>query len=163
LLDYLKYGPGIDIDPGIIYLQRILKEHPEGDMLAKAQQLPKDMESPYYRPGGRYHGWSVPFKIVSPEDQNVPQEIKEWVSANTAQSFIGSKKTLGEWSYLLISAGEKPTAGPGHSAGNNLSQYFNPHPGQCGDSRICGGKSVIKKQSNVGYFRSARASGTPLV
>jgi hypothetical protein len=52
----------------------------------------------------------VPFKIISPADESVPQEIKEWVTANTLRPFTGLI-TMGEWGYLLIAAGEKPTAG----------------------------------------------------
>jgi len=91
------------------YLQRIMEEYPQSDMLGKAKDLIKEMESPYYRPVGLY-GWPVPFQIASPGGESVPQEIKEWVAANTMQPFAGSK-TLGEWSYLLVAAGEKPTAG----------------------------------------------------
>jgi|GEM_PF-2043985 len=91
------------------YLQRIVEDYPESDIMGKAKNLIKEMESPYYRPVN-YYGWSVPFKIVSLLDESMPREIKEWVASNTRQPFAGSKN-LGEWSYLLIAAGEKPTAG----------------------------------------------------
>ncbi|NLI14223.1 MAG: protease complex subunit PrcB family protein [Peptococcaceae bacterium] len=91
------------------YLQKIIEEYPDSDVSGKAKKLTKDMESPYYRPVNQY-GWPVPFKITSPADESVPQEIKEWAAANTLQPFTGLK-TLSEWSYLLIAAGEKPTAG----------------------------------------------------
>ncbi|MDD4238812.1 MAG: protease complex subunit PrcB family protein [Desulfotomaculaceae bacterium] len=119
------------------YLQRILDEYPESDIMGKAKNLMKDMESPYYRPVNQY-GWSVPFKIASLDDDSVPQEIKAWAAANILQPFTGSK-TLGEWSYLLITAGEKPTAG--YSVGiisisgssDKLKVYYwvdGPEPGQ---------------------------------
>lgn len=91
------------------YLQQIFEDFPDSDVMEKAKSLLKDMESPYYRPANRY-GWSVPFKITLLNDDSVPQEIKEWATANILQPFTGSK-TMGEWSYLLIAAGEKPTAG----------------------------------------------------
>ena len=94
------------------YLQRIIKEYPASDVMKKAKNLIEDMKSPYYT----YYipvtvvGWSVPFKIISLDDEIIPQEIKNWASANISQPFTGSK-TSGKWSYLLISAGQKPTAG----------------------------------------------------
>ncbi len=91
------------------YLQRILAEYPESDSVEKAKSLIEEMKSPYYRPYGAY-GSSVPFKITSVDDEAVPPEIKEWVAANIAQPFTGSK-TSGAWGYLLIAAGEKPSAG----------------------------------------------------
>ncbi|BAF58944.1 hypothetical protein PTH_0763 [Pelotomaculum thermopropionicum SI] len=119
------------------YPQRILEEYPESDTIEKAKNLIKDMGSPYYRPVNA-HGYSVPFKITSLDDESVPQEIKEWAAASVLQPFTGSK-TLGEWSYLLIAAGEKPTAG--YSVGVNsisgssdkLKVYYRvdgPAPGQ---------------------------------
>ncbi len=114
------------------YLQRIIKEYPASDVMEKAKNLIEDMKSPYYTPVTRY-GWSMPFKIVSMNDESIPQEIKKWASVNIPLSFNGSKtsgkwiitviwngpgskpftgsKTSGEWSYLLISAGQKPTSG----------------------------------------------------
>ncbi len=91
------------------YLQRIIKEYPSSDVMDKAKKLIEDMKSPYYTPFGQYGGLA-PFKIISLDDENIPQEIKNWVSANIPLSFNGSK-TSGKWSYLLISAGQKPTAG----------------------------------------------------
>lgn len=91
------------------YLQQIFEDYPDSDILEKAKSLLNDMESPYYRPANRY-GWSVPFKITSLNDDSVPQEIKEWATVNILQPFTGSK-TMGEWSYLLIAVGEKPTDG----------------------------------------------------
>ena len=91
------------------YLQRILAEYPGGDTIAKAKGLVKELEHPYYRPPYTY-GYPLPFKIVSLDDKAIPQEIKEWAASNILQPFTGSK-TLGEWSYLLVAAGEKPTAG----------------------------------------------------
>ena len=120
------------------YLQRIMEEYPQSDIMEKTKDLIKEMGSPYYRPGNLYYGWSVFFKIMSPDDESVPQEIKEWVVANTMQPFAGAK-TLGEWSYLLVAAGEKPTAG--YSVGitsisdssGRLKVYYRvdgPAPGQ---------------------------------
>ncbi|MFA5384175.1 MAG: protease complex subunit PrcB family protein [Eubacteriales bacterium] len=91
------------------YLQKIIKEYPASDVMEKAKNLIEDMKSPYYTPVTRY-GWSVPFKIISMDDESIPQEIKKWASVNIPLSFTGSK-TSGKWNYLLISAGQKPTAG----------------------------------------------------
>ena len=92
-----------------IYLNRIIKEYPKGDMLEKARKLMQDMESPYYR-SSYLHGSSVPFKILSLNDESISQGIKEWATANSLKSFTGAKIS-GEWNYVFISAGEKPTAG----------------------------------------------------
>ena len=119
------------------YLQRILEEYPQSDSIEKAKNLIQEMGSPYYRPVDLY-GRPVPFKIMSQDDESVPQEIKEWIAANTMQPFTGSK-TLGGWSYLLAAAGEKPTAG--YSVGvisisgssGKLKVYYRidgPAPGQ---------------------------------
>ncbi|HAU30998.1 MAG: hypothetical protein XD78_0905 [Desulfotomaculum sp. 46_296] len=91
------------------YLQKLIKEYPASDVMEKAKNLIEDMKSPYYTPVSQY-GWSVPFKFLSPNDESIPQEIKNWASANIPLSYTGSK-TSGKWSYLLIAAGQKPTAG----------------------------------------------------
>ncbi len=91
------------------YLQRIIKEYPASDVMGKAKNLIEDMKSPYYIPA-TVVGWSVPFKIISLDDESIPQEIKKWATVNIPLSFTGSK-TSGKWSYLLISAEQKPTAG----------------------------------------------------
>lgn len=91
------------------YLQRSLAEYPGGDTIEEAKSLVKELEHPYYRPPYTY-GYPLPFKVVSLDDKAIPQEIKEWAAANKLHPFTGSK-TLGEWSYLLVAAGEKPTAG----------------------------------------------------
>ncbi len=120
------------------YPQRILEEYPESDTIEKAKSLIKEMESPYYRPGNLYYGWAVPFKIIARDDVSVPQEIREWAAANILQPFTGSKNLAG-WSYLLVAAGEKPTAG--YSVGvisvsgspDKLKVYYrldSPAPGQ---------------------------------
>lgn len=134
------------------YLQRILEEYPDSDVLRKVNKLIKDMESPYYWPANQYGWWSVSFKIMSRDDETVPQEIKEWMAANTLQPFTGSK-TLGEWSYLLIAAGEKPTAG--YSVGiidisgssDKLKVYYRvdgPPPGQVTAQVITYPYSIIR-------------------
>ena len=119
------------------YVQKIFADYPDSDVLEKAKSLLKDMESPYYRPGSRY-GWSAPFKIMSREDQNLPQEIRDWVDANVLQPFTDSK-TMGEWSYLLVAAGEKPTAGYNvgitgiTGSSDKITVYYQvdgPQPGQ---------------------------------
>jgi len=70
------------------------------------------MSSPYYR--YTLYGDSVPYKVLSggytAGFANVPPEVAEWAEANLGQPFTGSK-TSGAWSYIMISAGEKPTAG----------------------------------------------------
>ncbi|OPX91726.1 protease complex subunit PrcB family protein [Pelotomaculum sp. PtaB.Bin117] len=124
------------------YLQRILEEYPASDTVEKAngliKDLTKEMESPYYRPVDQYR-WSVPFKIMSLNDESVPREIRNWAAANATRLFTGSK-TLGEWSYVCVSAGEKSTAG--YSVGiidilskgsGKLKVYYridNPAPGE---------------------------------
>jgi tetratricopeptide (TPR) repeat protein len=91
------------------YLQKIIKEYPDGDMLEKAKKLMPDLESPYYS-SSHLFGSSVPFKILSLNDESIPPKVKEWAAANSLRSFSGTKIS-GEWSYMFISAGEKPTAG----------------------------------------------------
>lgn len=101
------------------YLQKIIEEYPEGNMIEKAKILREEMVSPYYGPGK--HGSSVPYKILSAGEavdlnsnfliyENIPEEIKKWAAANARKPFAGSK-SVGEWSYILVAAGEKPTAG----------------------------------------------------
>ena len=48
--------------------------------------------------------------------ESIPQKIKEWADVNSLRSFTGAKIS-GEWYYVFISAGEKPTAG--YSVGIN--------------------------------------------
>lgn len=91
------------------YLQRVLEEYPGGDTIEKAKSLLKELEHPYYRPPDAY-GYPAPYKTVFLEDKAVPQEIRDWAAANILHPFAGAK-TLGQWSYLLVAAGEKPTAG----------------------------------------------------
>ncbi|BAF58445.1 hypothetical membrane protein [Pelotomaculum thermopropionicum SI] len=93
------------------YLQKIVEDYPQGDMLEKAKNLMEEMKSPYYtnRPDSLY-GWPLPFKALSLDDASVPGEVSAWAAGNRAQPFTGVK-TAGGWSYLLVTAGEKPTAG----------------------------------------------------
>ncbi|MHB8986513.1 MAG: stalk domain-containing protein [Eubacteriales bacterium] len=94
------------------YLQKIIDEYTGGDMVERAKRLLTEMSSPYYR--YTLYGDSVPYKVLSGGEAtgfaNVPREVAEWAGANLGQPFTGAK-TSGEWSYILISAGEKPSAG----------------------------------------------------
>ncbi|OPY60950.1 MAG: hypothetical protein A4E56_02375 [Pelotomaculum sp. PtaU1.Bin065] len=101
------------------YPQRILAEYPASDTVEKANDLIKEfdrikdlterMESPYHFLPWSTNPW-VPFKIMSPDDESVPLEIRNWAAAN-AKDFFTGVKTLGEWSYACVSAGEKSAAG----------------------------------------------------
>ncbi|MEW6275924.1 MAG: protease complex subunit PrcB family protein [Bacillota bacterium] len=114
------------------YLEKIIREYPQGDMVEKAQklqeevlkkrELAKKMGVPFYPDSTPYaYGQPISYKLLaagnagatSPELQTaepVPEEVKKWAAANSRQLFTGSL-TSGQWRYIFIAAGEKPTAG----------------------------------------------------
>ncbi|MFZ5633808.1 MAG: protease complex subunit PrcB family protein, partial [Bacillota bacterium] len=105
------------------YLEKIIKDYPQGGMADKARQLLEEMKSPYYSYSGRLYGSPVPFKVLARGDRldpdfqlsapgGLPEEVRKWAAANGGHPFAGSM-TDGEWSYILIAAGERPTAGYG--------------------------------------------------
>jgi hypothetical protein len=92
-------------------------------MAAKSQRLLEEMKSPYYSHDRRLYGAPVPFKILSAGDhidgdinlpalRDLPEDVKKWALSGGRQPFAQSM-THGEWRYLLITPGEKPTAGYG--------------------------------------------------
>lgn len=102
------------------YLEKIIKDYPQGGMADKACQLIEEMKSPYYKYSDRLYGTSVPFKELARGNRldhdfhlsapnALPEEVRKWAVANGGHPFAGSM-TDGEWSYILIAAGERPTA-----------------------------------------------------
>ncbi|MBC7326415.1 MAG: hypothetical protein H5T99_14065, partial [Moorella sp. (in: Bacteria)] len=114
------------------YLEKIIREYPQGDMVEKAQklqeevlkkrELAKKMGVPFYPGSTPYsYGQPISYKLLaagnagaaSPELQTtepVPEEVKKWAAANSWQPYTGSF-TSGQWRYIFIAAGAKPTAG----------------------------------------------------
>ncbi|MBE3586111.1 MAG: protease complex subunit PrcB family protein [Thermoanaerobacter sp.] len=102
------------------YLEKIIREYPRGDAAEKAQKLLEEMKLPLYV-NIRPYGSAVPYKVLASGDAGdlgrelettapVPEEVKKWAAANSRQPFAGSF-TSGQWRYIFIAAGEKPTAG----------------------------------------------------
>ncbi|MBC7324959.1 MAG: protease complex subunit PrcB family protein, partial [Moorella sp. (in: Bacteria)] len=102
------------------FLEKIIREYPQGDAAEKAQKLLEEVKSPFYA-NTRLSGAAVPYKVLSSGDAgdlrrelettaSIPEEVKKWAAANSRQPFAGSF-TSGQWRYIFIAAGEKPTAG----------------------------------------------------
>jgi tetratricopeptide (TPR) repeat protein len=101
------------------YLERIIREYPRGDVADKAQKLLEKMKSPFYV-NTRPYGSAMPYKVLVDGDAGnpwgaqdaitIPGEVKKWAMENSRRPFTGSL-TSGQWRYIFIAAGEKPTAG----------------------------------------------------
>lgn len=95
------------------YLEKIIRDYPGGEMAEKAQELLEEIKSPHYSPGGGLYGSPAPFKILSGANQvdpELPEEVKKWAVSSSRNQSAGSM-TYGEWTYILIATGERPTAG----------------------------------------------------
>lgn len=104
------------------YLERLLKDYPRGDAVNKAKKLLEEMKSPYYY---NHPGWTpeIPYKIIinsaaagggssHSAELSLPPDVQKWLAANSIRKYTGTLVS-GGWRYILIAAGEKPTAGYG--------------------------------------------------
>lgn len=104
------------------YLDELLRDYPHSDSVEKAKKLLQEMSSPYYRPPG---GGQTPYTTLynaatgaPPPDAGLadgtvlPPGVVDWVRANARRTFTGFMDS-GQWRYLLVAAGERPTTGYG--------------------------------------------------
>ncbi|MFZ5597584.1 MAG: protease complex subunit PrcB family protein [Bacillota bacterium] len=129
---FIKEHPGSSLLDGALlalgaytgeagYLEKIIRDYPEGEMAEKARKLLEEMKSPHYIHSGGLYESPVPFKILSGGNQidqefnlsahgDLPENVQNWAVSSSRNQLAGSM-TYGEWTYILIVTGERPTAG----------------------------------------------------